>query len=102
MFNKPILIDEILESIHILKSCKSQGTDGIVSEFYKKIHDLKSHMSCVLFNEIVDSGVFPDMWRDSNIVPVHKSGSKDDTSNFRGNSLNVLYQLFSNIVNKRF
>ena len=34
--NEPILIDEILESIHILKSCKSQGTDGIVSDFFIK------------------------------------------------------------------
>jgi len=42
------------------------------------------------------------MWRDSIIVPVHKSGSKDDTSNFRGISLiNVMYKIFSNIVNKR-
>jgi len=39
---------------------------------------------------------------DSNIVPVHKSWSKDDPSNFRGISLiNVMYKIFSNIVNKR-
>ena len=39
---------------------------------------------------------------DSIIVPVHKSGSKDDPSNFRGISLiNVMYKIFSLIVNKR-
>ena len=42
------------------------------------------------------------MCRDSNTVRVHKSGSKDDPSNFRGISLiNVMYKIFSNIVKKR-
>ena len=42
------------------------------------------------------------MWRDSIIVPVHKSGSKDDPSNYRGMSLiNVSYKIFSNIIHKR-
>ena len=86
-----------------MKSGKSQGTDGVCSEFYKTTCFEITYVLCSLFNAILDS-VFPLICGgiDSIIVPVHKSGSKDDTSNFRGISLiNVMYKIFSNIVNKR-
>ena len=35
-------------------------------------------------------------------LPIHKAGSRDDPSNYRGVSLiNVMYKIFSNIVNER-
>lgn len=70
--------------IQKLKSGKSQGTDGTSAELYRNTSFEMAPILCCLFNEILDSGIFPDMWCDSIIVPVHKSGSKDDPSNFRG------------------
>ena len=44
----------------------------------------------------------PDIWRNSIIVPVHKSGSKLDPSNYRGISLvHVMYNIYSNIIYNR-
>jgi len=55
-----------------------------------------------LFNKILATGEFPDIWRNSIIVPVHKSGSKLDPTNYRGISLiNVMYKIFSNIIYNR-
>ena len=53
MFNKPILIDEILESIYNLKSGKSQDTDGIGAEFYLKNTCFEiAPVLCYLINDI--------------------------------------------------
>ena len=55
-----------------------------------------------LFNHILNTGVFPDMWSESIIVPLHKCGSKLEPTNYRGISLiNVMYKIFGNIVNSR-
>ena len=51
------------------------------------------------FNHVFSTGNFPDMWRKSIIVPVHKAGARNDPSNYRGISLlNVMYKIFSNIT----
>ena len=98
ILNKPISIEEITSSIKSLKNRKAQGTNGIGSEFYKNTCELITPYLCTLFNEIFNTAIFPDMWRDSIIVPVYKSGSKDDSSNYRGISLiNESYKIFSNI-----
>ena len=51
--------------------------------------------------EPVQSLIF-NMWSESIIVPIFKTGSKSDPSNYRGISLiNVMYKIFSAIVNDR-
>ena len=37
----------------------------------------------MIFNNCIDTGTFPDIWKRSNIIPVHKKGDKriaDQTS----------------------
>ena len=34
-------------------------------------------------NCVIDSGIFPDIWKKSNIIPVHKKGDKQITDNYR-------------------
>ena len=47
----------------------------------------------------MNSGEFPKSWSESIIVLVHKSGSMNNPSNFRGISmLNTMYKIFSNII----
>ena len=102
ILNSPIHIDEIYQSINRLKPGKAQGTDGIVAEFYKNTCLYIAPILCSLFNHIFSSGTFPDMWRNSIIVPIHKTGARNDPSNYRGISLlNVMYKIFSNIIYDR-
>ena len=54
------------------------------------------------FNKFFESAEFPSSWLETVLVPVHKSGTKYDPSNYRGISLlNVLYKIFSIIINNR-
>ena len=41
----------------------------------------------MLFNMCLERGVFPDKWKDVNMVPIHKSESKAVVLNYRGISL---------------
>ena len=102
ILNRPFTDDEISASIRKLKTGKSQGLDGIGAEFYKHTCHIICPMLRDIFNTILNTGVFPNCWRDSVIVPIHKSGSKLDPANYRGISLiNVMYKIFSNIVYTR-
>ena len=40
-----------------------------------------------LFNDIFITGVYPDLWTKSVIVPIHKKGSTNLADNYRGISL---------------
>ncbi len=55
-----------------------------------------------LFNLVLSSGCFPDIWSQGLITPIHKSGDKLDPNNFRGICVSSnLGKLFSSILNHR-
>ena len=37
----------------------------------------------LIFTGSIDTGVYPDTWKKSNIVPVHKKGDKQIVNNYR-------------------
>lgn len=56
-----------------------------------------------LFNTILNSGHFPAIWNESNLVLLHKSGNKLDPSNYRGISVaSNLGKLFNRVIHSRF
>ena len=52
-----------------------------------------------LFNTVLQSGWFPDIWCKGIISPIHKSGDKSDPNNYLSGS--CLGKLFCNILSKR-
>ena len=82
-----------------LKLRKSPGIDGIGTEFCKNTSHIIVPTLCDIFNSMMNSGEFPKSRSESIIVPVHKSRSMNNPSNFRGISmLNTMYKIFSNII----
>ena len=51
----------------------------------------------VIFNNSIDTGTFPDIWKRSNIIPVHKKGDKQIVDNYRPVSL---LPIFGEILEK--
>ena len=41
----------------------------------------------IIYKNCIDNGIFPDLWKKSNIVPVHKKGDKQLLQNYRPVSL---------------
>ena len=102
ILNSPIRESEVRKSIGKLKNGKAPGKDGISAEFYKHTCHIATPILALIFNEIFNSGTFPKSWCESILVPIYKSGSHDDPSNYRGISLiNVMYKIFSSILNDR-
>lgn len=57
---------------------------------------------CRLFNNIFDSGFYPDNWSKGCIVPIFKKGEMQDLNNYRGITLvSCLAKLFTSIINTR-
>ena len=37
----------------------------------------------IIFKNCIDNGIFPDIWKKSNIIPAHKKGDKQIIHNYR-------------------
>ena len=59
-------------------------------------------MLCVLFNKLIETGVYPDEWCSAIIFPIHKKGDVNIPDNYRGISLiSCVSKVFTNILNNR-
>ena len=55
----------------------------------------------IIFQNIIDTGIFPDQWKEANVTPVHKKKDKQTVSNYRPISLLPLFaKVFERIVFK--
>ena len=85
-----------------LKNNKSPGPDNILNEMLKHGQSELIPVLTKLFNLVYSSMKFPNIWKSSYIVTVHKSGNKMDPGNYRGITLNsCVAKVLSSILNKR-
>ena len=79
--------EKILNIIRALDSNKSSGWDG-VSPRMIKVYDssIVNHL-LIIFETCIREGIFPDMWKMSNVCPIHKKESKNLKENYRPISL---------------
>lgn len=90
---------KIKKALKSLDASKGPGPDGIPSIFLKNTCDTLCFPLFILYNKCLASGVFPDVWKRANIVPIHKGGSKSDVSTYRPISLlSGLSKLFERLV----
>ena len=97
----PISEEEVKNAIEHLKLNKSPGPDGILAETLKNSLEHTLSLFVLFFNHVFDTGQYPSAWSGAIIVPIHKSGDKDDPDNYRGISLlSILGKVFAHILNK--
>lgn len=90
---------DILKILNQLDISKGAGPDGIPPLFFKSTADLICVPLSILFQKSLDSGTFPIEWKKSFIVPIHKSGSRTDVTNYRGISiLSCISKIFEQTV----
>ena len=61
-------------AINSLKSGKSPGINNIHAEFLKSGGDITAKVLQRLFNNIVDTGIVPQQFKDAMIVVIFKKG----------------------------
>ena len=82
-----IIEDNILKIMRALNINEAHGHDEISVRMIKICNKaLVKHLS-LIYKNCIDTGVFHDIWKKSNIVPVYKRGDKQIIDNYRPISL---------------
>ena len=93
---------EITDMVTTLKTGKSAGEDSILNEMIK--HGIKQLLPHIrrLFNQVLVSEQVPSSWGHGLIVPLYKSGDRNEPGNYRGITLSSsLCKLFNTLMNYR-
>ena len=62
---------------------KGTGLNDIQALFLKSAATPLSDSIVKICNLSIRSGVFPNMWKHAEVVPLHKKKSQDDVNNYR-------------------
>ena len=68
--------NDILKIIRSLNINKAHGHDDISVRMIKMCDESLVQPLSLIFRGCIDTGIYPDTWKKSNIVPVHKKGDK--------------------------
>ena len=83
-----ITTEEVNKAITKLKNKKSPGIDGISSEMLKAGQGCLTPVLVKLFNHILRSKSYPEVWQVGLVSAIHKKGSVHDPDNYRGITVN--------------
>ena len=97
----PLIDDDILSLIRHINKNKSCGSDGISARMLS-ICDASLLLPLkLIFKNILTTGIYPDLWKQANVTPIHKKDSKQLVKNYRPISLlPICGKLFERIVFK--
>ena len=72
----------IAKKIKKMKDNKSTGVDGIPPKLLKEIVEQISTPLAKLFNLSLEEGIVPSEWKEANITPLFKKGSRNKPENY--------------------
>lgn len=92
-------LSAIKSELKKLDPSKGPGPDGLPAVFLKNTANTICEPLHIVFNKCICEGFFPDIWKCAYIVPIHKSGSKHDVTNYRPISIiSATSKLFEKLV----
>jgi len=77
---------KIRKKLETLKLHKSSGPDNVHVNVLRRCPAISKPLA-ILFRRSMENGYLPQDWRDANITPIHKKGSRAHAKNFRPVSL---------------
>lgn len=102
MFLSPVDKTEVNKYINNLKNTTSVGKDEITTKIIKMCHEFLNKPLVHIINTIFVTGVTPDHFKESIVIPIFKSGKTSDKSNYRPISLvNNFTKIFEKALNFR-
>ena len=85
----------IAQKIKKMKDNKSPGVDGIPPKLFKEISTPLANF----FNLSLEKGIVPSEWKEANITPLFKKGSRNKPENYRSVSLtSVVGKLLETLI----
>ena len=102
ILDDPIEEEEVRAAISCLKKNKAPDLDGLSPTAFKLFNSDLISFTTILFNRLLEQGIFPDSWSSGAIKPIYKKGCKEDPNNYRGITLlPILSKLFTAILRER-
>ena len=91
--------EDTMKAIDYLENKNSSGHDGISNKLLKSIRYELCKPLTLIINQILSSGVFPETFEKSKIIPLYKKGDSSLLSNNRPISLlPTISKLFERII----
>ena len=83
-FSIPLVtFDDMLKLVAMLDQNKATGLDDIPAYFIKSsIHSI-TPIILRICNMSIEHGIFPDMWKNARLIPIHKAETRTEQSNYR-------------------
>lgn len=98
-----ITVEDVLNHLLCLDNDLSSGPDGIPAFILKNCCKSLARPLTFLFQNSLKQAVFPKIWKNSFIIPIHKKGTRGDISNYRPIAkLSCIPKLFEAIIFKSF
>lgn len=95
----PATYNEVVVLINQLDAKKCAGPDNIPASFVKTHFELFARLLVDTFNEIIQTGQYPECLKVARVVPIHKAGDKKDVNNYRPiSTLSVLDKLIEKLI----
>ena len=89
----------IAKTIKKMKDNKSPGADGIPPKLLEEIVEQISTPLAKLLNLSLEEGIVPSEWKEANITPLFKKGSRNKPENYRPVSLtSVVCKLLETLI----
>ena len=70
-----------------LDTTKAKGADGLGNVFLNWMANVLDKSLKIVFNTIANKHFFSDVWKTAEVVPIYKSGDKQNISNYWGITL---------------
>ena len=79
-----VTMEEVKGSVRGLKNGKAMGVDNIPNEFLKKGGPTLWGLLAKAFNMAIREERIPSVWREGQVLLLHKGGERDSLDNYRG------------------
>lgn len=97
-----VTTEEIRSEILKLPCNKAVGHDGITTKVLKAIVDLLSEPLSRIMNNSLQNGTYPNILKIARVVPIYKSGDRENPSSYRPISvLSIVNTLFEKVIRSR-
>ena len=97
----PISVTEVFSYLTHLKQSGTRGLDGIDSRILKLAAPVITDSLTYIYNLCLDKHYFPNAFKKAKVIPIFKSGSSSDPSNYRPISiLSILSKPLEKHINK--